>query len=87
VANWDAAGELIELCVTEFGAIDGLVNNAVAYSFFGLPWEEEPDQVRAAVETNVMGTLFCGIHAMRAMVPRRSGSIVNLSSRAAATLP
>jgi NAD(P)-dependent dehydrogenase (short-subunit alcohol dehydrogenase family) len=82
VAEWDAAGELIGLCVSEFGAIDGLVNNAVAYSFFGLPWEEDGDQARRAVETNVLGTLNCGIHAMRAMVPRRAGSIVNLSSRA-----
>ena len=82
VADWKQAGELIELCVSRFGAIDGLVNNAVAYSFFGLPWEEDGAQARAAVETNVLGTINCGIHAMRAMVSRRRGSIVNLSSRA-----
>lgn len=83
VASWDEAGELIGLCIERFGAIDGLVNNAVAYTFFGLPWDEDGEQARRAVETNVLGTLYCGIHAMRAMVPRRSGSIVNLSSRAA----
>lgn len=82
VADWDQAGELIALCISNFGAIDGLVNNAVAYTFFGPPWEEDGEQARRAVETNVLGTLNCGIHAMRSMVPRRRGSIVNLSSRA-----
>ena len=87
VADWEQAGELIELCVGEFGAIDGLVNNAVNYTFFGLPWEERSDQVAAAVQTNLIGTINCGIHAMRQMVARRRGSIVNLSSRAMMGMP
>jgi NAD(P)-dependent dehydrogenase (short-subunit alcohol dehydrogenase family) len=87
VADWEEAGGLIELCVGEFGTIDGLVNNAVNYTFFGLPWEERPEQVAAAVQTNLVGTINCGIHAMREMVSRRCGSIVNLSSRAMMGMP
>jgi NAD(P)-dependent dehydrogenase (short-subunit alcohol dehydrogenase family) len=82
VAEWAQAEELIDLCVREFGAIDGLVNNAVAYSYYGHPWDEQEQQIREAVDVAVLGTLFCGVHAMRRMRPRRSGSIVNITSRA-----
>ena len=83
VAGWDQAGELIEACLRAFGRIDGLVNNAVAYSYFGAPWEEQGTQIRQEVEVGVLGTLYCGVHAMRHMKEQRSGSIVNLTSRSA----
>src|SRR5690348_9766398 len=35
VASWREAEALIERCVEAFGAIDGLVNNAVAYTHHG----------------------------------------------------
>jgi NAD(P)-dependent dehydrogenase (short-subunit alcohol dehydrogenase family) len=70
-------------CVDAFGRLDGLVNNAIAYSYFGPPWDEQGDTIRRDVEVGVMGTLFCGVHAMRHMRERRSGSIVNLTSRSA----
>jgi NAD(P)-dependent dehydrogenase (short-subunit alcohol dehydrogenase family) len=82
VAAWSQAEELIDLCVREFGAIDGLVNNAVSYSYYGHPWDEQEQQIREAVDVAVLGTLFCGVHAMRRMRPRRRGSIVNVTSRA-----
>jgi NAD(P)-dependent dehydrogenase (short-subunit alcohol dehydrogenase family) len=83
VADWEQAGELIETCVREFGAIDGLVNNAVAYTYFGPPWNEIGEQIRKEVEVGVLGTLYCGVHAMRRMRERRAGSIVNVTSRSA----
>jgi NAD(P)-dependent dehydrogenase (short-subunit alcohol dehydrogenase family) len=82
VADWSESEALIEACVDAFGAIDGLVNNAVAYGHFGPPWEEREPQIRAAVDVAVLGTLFCGSHAMRRMRDRRRGSIVNVTSRA-----
>jgi NAD(P)-dependent dehydrogenase (short-subunit alcohol dehydrogenase family) len=83
VASWDQAGALIESCLSAFGQIDGLINNAVSYGYFGPPWDEQGDSIRTDVEVGVMGTLFCGVHAMRHMRERRSGSIVNLTSRSA----
>lgn len=83
VADWEQAGELIDSCVRAFGAIDGLVNNAVAYSYYGPPWDENGDQIRKEVEVAVLGTLYCGVHAMRRMRDRRTGSIVNVTSRSA----
>jgi NAD(P)-dependent dehydrogenase (short-subunit alcohol dehydrogenase family) len=82
VASWHEAEALIEGCVEAFGTIDGLVNNAVAYTHYGAPWEEGEQAIRDAVDVAVLGTLFCGVHAMRRMRERRSGSIVNLTSRA-----
>ncbi|HTX07856.1 MAG TPA: SDR family oxidoreductase [Solirubrobacteraceae bacterium] len=82
VASWTGAEALIHQCVSEFGAIDGLVNNAVAYTHFGPPWEESEVQIRREIEVAVHGTLFCGVHAMRHMRLRGSGSIINLTSRA-----
>jgi NAD(P)-dependent dehydrogenase (short-subunit alcohol dehydrogenase family) len=83
VASWEQAEGLIETCVSTFGKIDGLVNNAVAYSYFGVPWEESGEQIRTQVEVGLLGTLYCGAHAMRHMKDQRSGSIVNLTSRSA----
>ena len=82
VGSWSGAAELIETCVAEFGAVDGLVNNAVAYTHYGAPWDVSEDQVRTAVEVAVLGTTFCGVHAMPRMRAQGHGSIVNVGSRA-----
>lgn len=81
VAEWETAEEMVDRCVREYGAIDGLVNNAIAYSYFGAPWDQDQETVRREVEVCVNGTIFCGIQAMRRMVERRRGSIVNTTSR------
>ena len=83
VADWNDAGAMVESCVSAFGRIDGLVNNAITYGHFGPPWEENGGQMRKEVEVGVLGTLFCGVHALRRMREQRSGSIVNLTSTAA----
>ncbi|MFI9816009.1 SDR family NAD(P)-dependent oxidoreductase [Saccharothrix variisporea] len=72
------ADELITLCRTEFGAVDGLVNNA-GTTHFAAPWDDDPETVRRVVEVNVLGTMFCGIAAAKVM---RGGSIVNVASGA-----
>lgn len=87
VADWQAAGDLIETSVRSFGRIDGLVNNAVAYPFFGEPWNEEGPEIQRAVDVNVTGALYCGVHAMRRMREQGSGSIVNLASRSMQGIP
>src|SRR5581483_6486093 len=50
VADWGQAEALIDECVQRFGAIDGLVNNAVAYTYYGHPWDEGEQQIREAVD-------------------------------------
>jgi NAD(P)-dependent dehydrogenase (short-subunit alcohol dehydrogenase family) len=81
IAEWSFAQELTAACVTAFGKLDGLVNNA-ALHYLELPWDESEQRVRQLIEVNVLGTLYCGIHALKAMVGRRQGSIVNVTSGA-----
>lgn len=79
VADRSAAAELIGLCVTRFGAVDGLVNNAGLFHQAD-PWAEDLDRARAMVEVNLMGTLHCGLAAIAHMRERGRGSIVNVTS-------
>jgi NAD(P)-dependent dehydrogenase (short-subunit alcohol dehydrogenase family) len=85
VASWDGAAGLIAHCVQTYGCIDGLVNNAAVFHM-ALPEEEEEAAVRALIEVNVLGTMYCGIHASRHMLARGRGSIVNITSGAQAGL-
>ena len=79
ISTWDGAGALIGHCVEAFGAIDGLVNNAGIFRLAD-PLAQDPDEFRAVVEVNLLGTAYCGLHAIRAMLPRGTGSVVNVTS-------
>jgi NAD(P)-dependent dehydrogenase (short-subunit alcohol dehydrogenase family) len=80
VADWQDAAELSDIAMRTFGRLDGLVNNA---GVFHLARAEDEDEyrVREAIEVNVLGAMFCGIHAIRTMIGcGNGGSIVNISS-------
>lgn len=79
VADPEQAGGIVRQCLTEFGRIDGLVNNA-ALHHLALPWEEDPGAACELIRVNVLGVLYCGIAAARVMRAQRGGSIVNISS-------
>jgi NAD(P)-dependent dehydrogenase (short-subunit alcohol dehydrogenase family) len=86
VASWAEAAEVIDGCVSTFGRIDGLVNNAA------LMWVGRPDQLteadlRRTIEVNVLGTAFCGLRALGHMTAQGSGAIVNVTSGAHAGIP
>jgi NAD(P)-dependent dehydrogenase (short-subunit alcohol dehydrogenase family) len=80
VAEEHAANGIIEAALAAFGRLDGLVNNAGAY-YHTPAWEDSLEQIQPVVSVNLIGTMLCGIAAMRAM--RRAGaggSIVNITS-------
>lgn len=80
VSNWDAAKQIIDRCVTEFGGIDGLVNNAGIVTFTKM-LDETEENIRRIIDVNTFGTIFVGVHAARAMVEGGSGgAIVNVTS-------
>lgn len=81
VAAWDEAAAVVERCVRAFGRIDGLVNNAGLF-YARSPLEEREHDLRDIVEANVLGPLFTGVHAMRAMGRTGGGCIVNIGSEA-----
>jgi NAD(P)-dependent dehydrogenase (short-subunit alcohol dehydrogenase family) len=86
VRDHESAAALIDDCLGRHGRLDGLVNNA-GLRPEGAAWEEAPGDVRAAVEVNLLGTVFCGIAAMKVMREQGHGSIVNASSRAQRGIP
>lgn len=80
VANWADAASLVDVATTTFGRLDGLVNNAGLFHL-ARPEDENELLVRNAIEVNVLGAVFCGVHAIRSMLRRgNGGSIVNVSS-------
>lgn len=81
VADPDQAHTAIQRCLTEFGRIDGLVNNA-GVRYQAPVWEDTPERMRELIEVNVLGSLYCGSAAARAMREQGAGSIVNMASLA-----
>ena len=81
IATWSGAGRLVEHCAEAFGAIDGLVNNAGLFRM-ARPREQDPATFRAVIEVNLLGTAYCGLHAIAAMLDQGRGSIVNVTSGA-----
>ncbi|WP_158892630.1 SDR family NAD(P)-dependent oxidoreductase [Amycolatopsis anabasis] len=75
------ADALVERCFAEFGALDGLVNNA-AVNYHAFPWEDDPGRLRELIEVNVLGSMYCGIAAVKAMHARTGGVVVNVASGA-----
>lgn len=86
VQEWKGAEALMASCVEAFGSLDGLVNSA-GLAHNALPWEEPEDEIRALIDVNVLGVIFCSRHAMATMIRQGSGSIVTMSSGVAFGTP
>ena len=85
ISSSKEAGSVVDRCVDEFGAIDGLVSNAgIGMIDASAPQDQDEDKLRRIFEVHVFGASFCGTQAMRHMLPRRRGSIVNITSSASA---
>ena len=80
VADERSASKIVGASLDAFGRLDGLVNNAGAY-YHTAPWEDTAEQIQKVLNVNLLGTMLCGIAAMRAMQERQTGgSIVNITS-------
>ncbi|MCC6444914.1 MAG: SDR family oxidoreductase [Armatimonadetes bacterium] len=74
-----ACDRLIDRALERFGKIDILINNAGA-ARFGAVWDLSTADFDFNLDVNLRGTFFCSRAALRAMMPRRSGHIVNIAS-------
>jgi glucose 1-dehydrogenase len=63
-----------------WGPIDILVNNAGVDGQHALAWESDVTAWTKTVAVNLFGAYYCSREALRRMVPRRRGVIVNITS-------
>jgi 3-oxoacyl-[acyl-carrier protein] reductase len=82
-----SAGPVISRVAGELGPIDLLVNNAAVVSPFGPLWEVDADEWWRTLEINLRGPFLYSRAVLPAMIDRRRGRIVVLSSAAAAIRP
>ncbi len=80
VRNDDDVRKLVDQTINRFGRLDIAVNNAGTEGSPGPVTEQTAGSYAATFNTNVLGTLLSMKHELRAMLPRGSGSIVNVSS-------
>ncbi|MGG4041841.1 3-oxoacyl-[acyl-carrier-protein] reductase [Bacillus smithii] len=79
VSNSQAVQDMIKSVVDHFGGLDILVNNAgITRDNLILRMKEE--EWDAVINTNLKGVFLCTKAAARAMMKKRSGRIINISS-------
>lgn len=86
VSKLEDLERLVATCVSEFGGIDVLVNNAgieAFQSFHKLPIEE----IEATIATNTTGTILLTRLVIPEMLKKGRGRIINMSSTAALMAP
>jgi NADP-dependent 3-hydroxy acid dehydrogenase YdfG len=73
---------LIDTAVARFGTLDTLVNNAAIGTLRAIA-DGHTDEWRSTIETNLLGTLMACRAALRHMLPRGHGDILNVTSGSA----
>ncbi|MDH3345634.1 MAG: 3-oxoacyl-[acyl-carrier-protein] reductase [Kiritimatiellaceae bacterium] len=79
VGNGDAVNEVVKTIEKDFGQIDVLVNNA-GITKDGLLMRMSEDDWDAVLNVNLKGVFLFTKAAMRGMMKKRTGSIVNIAS-------
>lgn len=84
VSDRAAVDAMVEGCVAKAGQIDVLVNCAAVLgtAAYGDILEEPPGQWERFIDVNLSGAYYCSRAVLRHMVPKESGTIVNISSTA-----
>ncbi len=73
------AENIRDLTLDHFGQIDVLVNNAGVSFENPLGWLQDPE-IELMISTNIVGLIRATRAVLRAMLPKRKGVILNLSS-------
>ena len=72
--------KLVDHTVSRFGQLDAAVNNAGTEGKPGPFTDQTAESCAATFDANVLGTLLSMKHELRVMLPRKHGSIINVSS-------
>ncbi len=82
VASPDDVAAVVRTAVSEFGGLDGMVNNAALATSMGDVGEFDEMTVRRMVGVNLLGCIWGTEAAAAVMRPAGRGSIVNMTSGA-----
>ena len=80
VADDAGVQHLIQQTMDKWGRVDILVANAGILRAHDIT-EFPPDEWRAVIDINLTGYFLCAQAAARAMVPRKSGAIIQINSK------
>ncbi len=80
VSDPHAVAAMFEQVDDHWGAIDVLVNNAGIEADPSPGWETDPSSWDQVLSVNLSGAFHCAREALRRMVPRGSGVVLNVSS-------
>lgn len=84
VSDPGVAEEMVAVVERRFGQLDLLVNNAGVASSDAVFSESDLDDAWRSIEVNLRGPMLCAHAALRPMLARAAGRIVNVVSRAGA---
>jgi 3-oxoacyl-[acyl-carrier protein] reductase len=71
--------EWVRAVEKEFGAIYGLINNG-ATAHDGVLATMHESQIEELIQVNVLGTIILTKYALRSMLPKRCGRVINIAS-------
>jgi NADP-dependent 3-hydroxy acid dehydrogenase YdfG len=85
VADHDAVSEMVSGVKDDFGRIDILVNAAGHSSRNRSLLTVTPQEIRAVLDSNLVGTIYCTQAVIPTMLDAGGGTIINVSSLAGVT--
>lgn len=81
IADHEQVKRMVAQVISEFGQIDILVNNAAQGTFNNANVADMGlDEWHKSLTINLTGTMMCTQEALKYMIPRGKGNIVNISS-------
>jgi NAD(P)-dependent dehydrogenase (short-subunit alcohol dehydrogenase family) len=86
VSQVDQVEALAHFAIRKYGHFDIWINNAGMAGPYGATVDLAPQDFLAVLQTNMFGTYYGSLTAMRHFLPRRSGKLINLLG-AGATKP
>jgi NAD(P)-dependent dehydrogenase (short-subunit alcohol dehydrogenase family) len=78
VTDLQQVENLADQTLAQFGKIDTWFNNAAVNRYFGPALEVPLEHWREVIDTNLNGTYYGTIVALKRMLPRNQGKIINL---------
>lgn len=81
ISDHEQVKRMMAETVKDFGQVDVLVNNAARGTFNNADVVDmKLDEWHDCLATNLTGIMLCSREALKYMIPRKSGSIINISS-------